>query len=393
MSSSRMNRVQELRFSEAAGKREKVDGLPPIMPQREENRTKSDSQFNLRNSLAWDSAFFTSPGILDPEELFEVLKSEKLDPEMNSRVAECNARRSLAWDSAFFTSAGFLDQEELSMVNKSYMKSEARLLPGIDEDFLKSTESDSTISSELSLASLETDLFDHIKASSVHKSSKQSHTSVPTSRKVDVSSRRPEMPASRKHSVKTHGKEKIAIVPARKGESNPTIKRAFLGASNENLEHKVRKGASGKNVSKELPCVDSALTPSPRSAASSVGSDKSTSKSLSNSLRRKTYSKLPGKSSSLSPLGSIDRSSGGLLASMNQIANDSKGISKQGTGSGSLKPSGLRMPLPKLGFFDMDKSALADEVELIIHRLGHQICLTYKLGSEKFTSEAVIQWR
>ena len=78
--------------------------------------------------------FSTCSGVLDPEELFQTLKlsdmgnsldtigngeqkvvpSESLEAEKTSRTGECNLRKSLAWDSAFFTSAGktlFLDEK------------------------------------------------------------------------------------------------------------------------------------------------------------------------------------------------------------------------------------------------------------------------------------------
>lgn len=73
--------------------------------------------------------FSTCSGVLDPEELFQTLKlsdmgnsldtigngeqkvvpSESLEAEKTCRTGECNLRKSLAWDSAFFTSAGRLN--------------------------------------------------------------------------------------------------------------------------------------------------------------------------------------------------------------------------------------------------------------------------------------------
>lgn len=73
--------------------------------------------------------FSTCSGVLDPEELFQTLKlsdmgnsldtigneeqkvvpSESLEAEKTSRTGECNLRKSMAWDSAFFTSAGRLN--------------------------------------------------------------------------------------------------------------------------------------------------------------------------------------------------------------------------------------------------------------------------------------------
>ncbi|XP_050250228.1 uncharacterized protein LOC126697324 [Quercus robur] len=95
---------------------------------KDQESLQPNTKYNLRKSLAWDSAFFTSPGVLDPEELFQTLKlsdmgnsldtigngeqkvvpSESLEAEKTSSIGECNLRKSLAWDSAFFTSAGKL---------------------------------------------------------------------------------------------------------------------------------------------------------------------------------------------------------------------------------------------------------------------------------------------
>ncbi|GLT93185.1 hypothetical protein SLE2022_109870 [Rubroshorea leprosula] len=435
------NHFQEFRVAEMAGKRKKVDGFPQIIPPREDgDHIEPESKFDLRKSLAWDTAFFTSPGILDPEELFETLNvgnlengvnkpehgeqrclpSESLDPERTSRVAECNARRSLAWDSAFFTSAGFLNLEELSMVNGGFQKSEAPMLPGIEEDFWKSADSNSTIDSEFSLASLEIDLFDHMKTS-LQKSSTASDVSVSSSemgeqnfqssKMVGSSSRTtmgPVLP-SRKQSVKVHGKEKMAKerlqAPARNGEYNSSssckpsktlnqaeplssfaIKKASLSAKTEKVEHKIKKDAFGSRIS---------LTPSPRSA-SSGGSDsalsKSINKSLSNSLRRKNHSRLaaydsssttPSRGDSLdsnatqvpdngSP--SCDRLPTGSKVKEMKLTNQHVNRLSKGTGpltqtvSGSLKASSLRMPLPKTGFFDMEKSiALEPDGNLKFH--------------------------
>ncbi|KAE8815659.1 endochitinase A-like [Hordeum vulgare] len=79
-----------------------------------------------------------------------------------------NLRKSLAWDKAFFTSEGVLDTEELGIVNSTFRKSHgSRLLPGIAEELRRSTESTtSTLDSEsFVLESLETELFDNVRAS------------------------------------------------------------------------------------------------------------------------------------------------------------------------------------------------------------------------------------
>ncbi|VAH13451.1 unnamed protein product [Triticum turgidum subsp. durum] len=79
-----------------------------------------------------------------------------------------NLRKSLAWDKAFFTSEGVLDTEELGIVNSTFRKSQgSRLLPGIAEEMRRSMESTtSSLESEsFVLESLETELFDDVRAS------------------------------------------------------------------------------------------------------------------------------------------------------------------------------------------------------------------------------------
>lgn len=60
---------------------------------------------------------------------------------------------------------GVLDPEELSLVNNGYKKSDAHILPEIEE-FWRSADSNSTVDSgSYSLANLEIDLFDDIRES------------------------------------------------------------------------------------------------------------------------------------------------------------------------------------------------------------------------------------
>ena len=122
--------------------------LWPILIVLADDRKKQDvSKYNVRKSLDWDDAFFTSPGafytlydcqgyifmmfqfftcsfvctgILEPEDLFRfnksgfrddilgvdeeiLLPSWSFEPEL---VDDSNLRKSLAWDNAFFSNAG-----------------------------------------------------------------------------------------------------------------------------------------------------------------------------------------------------------------------------------------------------------------------------------------------
>ncbi|XP_021751606.1 flocculation protein FLO11-like [Chenopodium quinoa] len=92
------------------------------------------------------------------------------------KTGKCNLRKSLAWDSAFFTNAGVLDPEELSSImegSETGVK-QSPFLPGIQEELSKSTDSISTFQSDnVTLESLEADLFCDIRAS-IQRCSKSS---------------------------------------------------------------------------------------------------------------------------------------------------------------------------------------------------------------------------
>ncbi|KAL2345026.1 hypothetical protein Fmac_006311 [Flemingia macrophylla] len=102
------------------------------------------------------------------------------------KTSKCNLRKSLAWDSAFFTSAGVLDAEELTSIIEGVEKHE---LPDIQEDVYKSCESISTLASDsltFESVEMEGDLFEDVRAS-IQKSSKKSSPAV-TNTKVPSSS-------------------------------------------------------------------------------------------------------------------------------------------------------------------------------------------------------------
>ncbi|CAK7325539.1 unnamed protein product [Dovyalis caffra] len=315
--SSKRN-FQEFQFSEVSEGRKKVDVqmIQSQNPQhvqnhadrvrnRETGASQFESEFNLRKSLAWDNAFFTSPGVLDPEEL-ETLSirivdngvdatggqelgpvlSQPVGPERNSGIDECTVRKSLAWDSAFFTSAviviasllllGVLNSEELSLFNGGFRPSEAHLLPGI-EKVCRSAESNSTRNGDASsLANLEIDLFDNLRASmqKSHDASSKRATSTGkvrrenemrrgnASKTLDASSRlrhddQPKQVAPNKES-KSFLKPPKILCCARTLSTAPN-KRASLGVNHLKLETKRAQVASGRTkiVSKKTCIRDS----------------------------------------------------------------------------------------------------------------------------------------
>ncbi|KAB2622285.1 cell wall protein DAN4-like [Pyrus ussuriensis x Pyrus communis] len=149
---------------------------------------------SLLNSFAGDNMFsisedqesrnfqlfegMASNKLEDVPENFELTQqvtepSESLEPEMTKQSGKYNLRKSLAWDSAFFTSAGVLDPEELSCMIEGD-KTGKKMLPGIQEEVHRSTDSISTLESDtLTLESIEANLFEDVRAS-IQKSSKAS---------------------------------------------------------------------------------------------------------------------------------------------------------------------------------------------------------------------------
>ncbi|XP_028095971.1 uncharacterized protein LOC114295875 [Camellia sinensis] len=110
----------------------------------------------------------------EPENAVEILEQREqkvLFHESTELGRASNLRKSLDWDTAFFTSAGLLDPEELFIINKRFEKVEAHLLPVTQEDLCTRRYADleSTLDSDdFSLdsnQSTEVDLFEDIRAS------------------------------------------------------------------------------------------------------------------------------------------------------------------------------------------------------------------------------------
>ncbi|XP_028120445.1 uncharacterized protein LOC114317854 [Camellia sinensis] len=110
----------------------------------------------------------------EPENAAEILEEREqklLFYESTQLGRASNLRKSLDWDSGFFTSAGLLDPEELFVINKGFEKAEAHLLPEVQEDLCRWRYADleSTLdSNDFSLdsnQSTEVDLFEGIRAS------------------------------------------------------------------------------------------------------------------------------------------------------------------------------------------------------------------------------------
>ncbi|KAG7639013.1 hypothetical protein AtNW77_Chr2g0260401 [Arabidopsis thaliana] len=145
-----------MEFQEAGSSstaRVKIDFVQPM--------AHKESKWNHRKSLAWDTAFSTNPGVLDPEELFGSLKIDEneIEVEVNHNhtlPSKTDARPSFAWDNAFFTDPGVLDAEELCLVNNGFTS---------NTQLRKSADTTTTQGSRFSVASIEFDLFHDLRAS------------------------------------------------------------------------------------------------------------------------------------------------------------------------------------------------------------------------------------
>ncbi|XP_022744242.1 uncharacterized serine-rich protein C215.13-like isoform X2 [Durio zibethinus] len=138
---------------------------------------------------------------------------ESLEQDKTKKYGKYNLRKSLAWDSAFFTSTGVLDPEELSSMLGGNEKGEMRTLPRIEEDVNKSCNSLTMLDSEtLTLESLEADLFEDIRAS-IQKFNKVSKTANSSGKKELKTMDSQTVPSSKKVEFTTQNKMKQKAAP------------------------------------------------------------------------------------------------------------------------------------------------------------------------------------
>ncbi|KAG5072586.1 hypothetical protein JHK86_007797 [Glycine max] len=188
-SSLRKREVQDRRLSiidVSSADDSLLDGNP-LSHQHSENQEHSDMLCTPNSKKFEDAATKLQQWEHDPPSNDS---SGNGKPKKNSK---CNLRKSLAWDSAFFTSAGVLDPEELTCIIEGVEKDEKHELPAIQEDVYKSCESISTLASDsltFESVDMEGDLFEDVRAS-IQKSSKKScpaasNTKVPSSPAMKV---------------------------------------------------------------------------------------------------------------------------------------------------------------------------------------------------------------
>ncbi|KAJ6425498.1 hypothetical protein OIU84_026138 [Salix udensis] len=168
---------------------------------RVSDAAKTEAKSNLGFTDANYTQFDEGEGGAEPVESMEAERMKK--------KKKYNLRKSIAWDSAFFTSAGVLEPEELSTM----MGGGKHMLPGIDEDIHKSTDSISTLASDnLTLENLDTDLFGDIRAS-IQRSTKGSDVGNSTSEVVSLETENTSIPSLEKADVSSQNKLKAKTAP------------------------------------------------------------------------------------------------------------------------------------------------------------------------------------
>ncbi|XP_029128623.1 uncharacterized protein LOC114916341 [Cajanus cajan] len=374
---------------------EKDDTKEENVAKKDLKSLESDLKFDLRKSLAWDSAFSTCSGFLEAEELFhasnswdnendcdilvpeqaQLLSCNYLKPETKSFTGVFNLRKSLDWDSAFFTSEGILDHAELSRLNKGFKKSEIDILPPIQELRI-SSESNCTIDSEVSsLATLEISTNQFGEASNTvassfrniqHSTKKTDGDCIPKLKVKSISNlRRPNINGNQPG----RSAKESSIRPSCKFSASSGISDLSSSLKPPKLPRRVRRNATTAPTNRVPLFSNESKTVKPsgkclmeKSNLSKTCSDDNSScttlswdfSSLSSKSCMNGSKGLNSPSYKLSPWQSSSKVSNpcSLEKGSNSVSFDS---------SRTAKPSGLRMPSPKIGFFDMDNFPVSIE--------------------------------
>ncbi|CAN6814671.1 unnamed protein product [Brassica oleracea] len=279
---------------------QKIKNLKSIMDSQEAAREKVDfaqpvrdkeSEWNHRRSLAWDSAFFTTPGVLDHEELFGSLKLGENEIDVNQKdsikktllpcvSSDIATRPSFVWDNAFLTEPGVLDAEELSLLNNGFT---SNTQPRNSADSMTTT----TEGSRFSVSSIELDLFNDLRASSNVKETRAQEIQ----RKLPDGNKR-----TKWYKLKS---QRLSLIPQPKAYTTPS----------SSLSSSVSESFTPRQAKPEKKVV-----------ASELGNKGS------KSIIRSSYSGYKGK----------------------DLTSSS---------------SGLRLPLPKMGFFDSENDGDKENIE------------------------------
>ncbi|POO01593.1 hypothetical protein TorRG33x02_023700 [Trema orientale] len=394
--------VRRLSIIDFSSEDDSLLGLPSGFPQENQELRSIELFESVRDDKLVDFDGVTGQKELVPQ------PSECLEPERVRRNGKYNLRKSLAWDSAFFTCEGVLDAEELSSMT-GVDKGEKQLLPGIEEEVHRSTDSISTLESDtLTLESNETNLFEDIRAS-IQKSSKAAVTADESGkvgsgvretktgnalRRVELASQPKMKPkvASKKPSIgmqnpgtlarqvsaspqfsqssAVSGESTLSLMKRPKVQGKPIpssttlAKRASLGGNLLKMEKdKVKTAGRGAPVSKLPGSSRNVPRPTVSFKSSSVASSTATTTEATSSSfdsSTSTTSVKIGKSPSNSMRGKADTRTGNPRSSGSNPKTPSRISSVNKTGPGKSHISSQLMPFSKLSSSISPASSISD---------------------------------
>ncbi|XP_078435474.1 uncharacterized protein LOC144706414 isoform X2 [Wolffia australiana] len=257
-------------------------------------------------------------------------------PEPNKHGERYNLRKSLAWDKAFFTSAGVLDPEELADVNNTFRNTKKQSLPEIPEDERKSSDSlGESRSARSSPAKLPAEPNITPPSPSEEDSKAQLLLKVETAllRPPKACPRIPKLPPNRKPLVSA---QSTLQTGQKKNEPHPAPKSQHSSKADPEIRGKIPK----------LPLVRRPLVKAKSTLQTREKSEPHTGGLSINRSSKDTCQPMRS-SSSISSAGKPANS-----ASSSQLAATSaRTIPKQIKSSSSL-----RLPSPKIGYFDAEQS-------------------------------------
>ncbi|KAG0478737.1 hypothetical protein HPP92_013456 [Vanilla planifolia] len=392
-----------------------TEGMKETSKQMEQSAELSDSpqqkrrkadRFNLRKSLAWDNEFFTSEGVLNSEELAiingtysktvgislagipeELRKSTESTSTLDS---ECRALENL--EARLFQNLPTLIQNSFDNSSRTANtlnsdKKKAQVMPVPHRRTLKKTEFSSKAKASLSNGEAKTstkppkDLCKTI-SSGLHKndpSTKQIKRNTVKALAGTVAKRQPiRVPA------KTHDDLVMAsrLIPSKGSAFNAQLDSKLVSAScslsSRNITRSVSDSRSSSSLeikrnavkdhnhslpklSSKIPARTARSKTKPKDAScdpNSSANSTSVHSSISPASSANSFSSewSSSTSTSIKLITSTDGSDSGFPSSHSQAASSGI-VAPQKSGAKSL---GLRMPRPRVGYFDKEKNPVCD---------------------------------
>ncbi|KAI4378750.1 hypothetical protein MLD38_016186 [Melastoma candidum] len=362
-------------------------------------RRNMDQETHLLESVGSEKWSNTKGSFEDMDKAFqEVPQSfQSRDPERNGPDSKYNLRNSLAWDSAFFTSAGVLEPEELTCIIEGSEKKGKLALPRIQEETSRSMESISTLESDsLTIASLEAELFQDIRAS-IQKSAKTSVKDISSCKNGSKSREKPPSLASAKVDPRSHSK-----LTATSGNKKPSLStgkniKQLSGVHNMSQIKSVPTCGEPIQMPSRLPKLRASRSQLPK--RDPVGSNyaKPGNSNGDNAVRGPSLSKAKVISNprgpSTRPRSSINNSGGNAEPATSRSSIESSGsVSSISMGKSPIRFAKTHSDLSSGKSASLNVKALPNGSQPTPTNLSSCLLLTSKLSSSISPSSSISEW-